>query len=173
MEGSIPFGEGGYVINIRFAEESDYTVFETVGFDNVKNIYQSEESVTFQSDGYKIYFLFQPNTYTRKHVEPYLREDSMAIPLRWNELHDIETPRKDHIYVSREPYVSHGSFTIQIPAKGRFVYYLFNHAHIDEYACEFVSKVLTQDFQLQKGVLEELLVHYRSNLEFFQRAIST
>lgn len=170
MQEKIPFGSGGYIVNVRFSDESNYTIFETIGFKNVKNIYQSDDSVTFQSDGYKIYFLFEPRTYPRKHLEPYLRDDKEMIPLRWNELHTIKTPRKDLIYISKEPYISHGSFNIEIPAEGRFVYYLFESEQINENACEFISKVLSKDFQLSRLIIDDILVHYNKNLEFFDSA---
>lgn len=172
MEGKIPFGSGGYIINIRFSDDSDYTIFETIGFKNVKNIHQDQDSVTFQSDGYKIYFLFEPRSFTRKHMEPYLREDGNSIPLRWDELHNIETPKKDHIYISKKPYISFGSFNIEVPAQGRFVYYLYDNDNIDANACKFMSKILGKDFQLPSHTLEQILTPYKENLEYFHKAIA-
>jgi len=172
MEGAIPFGSGGYIINVRFQDNSDYTIFETIGFDNVKNIYQSDNSVTFQSDGYKIFITFEPKQYTKKYQEPYLRDSEDQIPLRWNEVDILDLPKKDRVFVSKEPYVSYGSFNIEVPEEGRFVYYIFQNDNIDDYACEFVTKILKDDFKLDANSIKDITTLYRATLEYFHKAIS-
>ncbi|MCR9142705.1 MAG: hypothetical protein NXI24_10675 [bacterium] len=167
-KGVIPFDGGGYIMNVNFSQDSEYTIFEVIGFKNVKNIYQSEDAVTFQSDGYKIFLVYEPRSYTTKYIEPYLRPDPQRIPLRWNELHIIELPNRDRIFVSREPYVSHGSFNVEQPSSGSFVYFLYDGPEIDQNAHEFLEKILRKDFQLNRKIIEEVQALFQANLKHFQ-----
>lgn len=172
MKGSIPFGGGGYVCYVHFANQSNYAIIEVIGFRNVKNIFRSESGVNFQSDGYKIYILYEPLAYSRKHVEPYLREDHERIPLRWNELHIVNLPRRDRVFLSREPYVSHGSFNVEAPEQGSFVYYIFDNDKVHKNLETFVFKVLEDDLKIGKASLETIRARLHENLVHFQDSVS-
>ena len=102
--GDIDFGNGGLVVSARFHNQSNYSVFETVAFDNIKNIvYGGGESVTFQSDGYRVFLVYEPRSYPRSFQEPYLRDEGQEIPLRWNELEILELPNRNRISFRKSP----------------------------------------------------------------------
>ena len=71
--------DGGYIVSSFFDQNSAYSKYEVVAYNGVKNIYLSEEGLTFQTDGNKLFVLVEPTNYPEKHVEPYVRK--MAPPL--------------------------------------------------------------------------------------------
>ncbi|MEQ9362612.1 MAG: hypothetical protein RIF32_00130 [Leptospirales bacterium] len=139
-----------------------------IAFRNVKNIYQADDAVTFQSDGYKIFMVYEPRSYTTKYIEPYLRQDQERIPLRWNELSITDLPNRDRLFISREPYVSHGSFNVEQPNSGSFVYYLYDGPEIDENAHAFLDKILKKDFKLNTKTMEVVREQFQENLKRFK-----
>lgn len=167
MDGAIPIGGGGLIFNVAFSPKFNYGVMEVVGFKNVKNVIQGSDGVTFQSDGYKIFVVYEPKTYTQRYMEPYLRTGIEQIPLRFNELKIIDLPSNDRVFVSAQPYVSHGSFTIEAPEEGDFVYYLFENDKLDKNAEEFLAKILKDDFQVRASSLQEILPVFSENLKSF------
>ena len=78
--------EGGYIVSSFFSETSTYSIYEVVAYSGVKNIYLTEEGLTFQTDGSKLFVLVEPPTYPRKYIEPFRRESSQTIPHRFSEL---------------------------------------------------------------------------------------
>lgn len=173
MKGSIAFGGGGYICTVNFAHKSNYATIEAIGFRNVKNIFRSGNGASFQSDGYKIFLLYEPLTYTRKHVEPYLRDDPERIPLRWNELHVFDLPRRDRVFISKEPYVSHGSFTIEMPDQGNFAYYIFDNDKQHKNLETFILHILQDDLKIPKLHLDTIRDRLHENLVHFMDAVSS
>lgn len=168
--GDVDFGNGGLVISTRFHNESNYAIFETVAFDNVKNIvYGGGDAVTFQSDGYRVFMIYEPRSYPKSFQEPYLRDPGQAIPLRWNELDIIELPNRNRILISKEPYISYGSFTIEAPGEGNFAFYIFDNGALEKNAGEFVDRVLKEDFEVPTKTRTEVMERFASNLAIFRR----
>ena len=170
MQGAIPFDGGGYVFSVRFHQDSNYTIFEIISYKNVKNIIHGESSTTFQSDGYKTFLVYEPLTFPMRHMEPYLREDDEKIPMRWNEVETFELNNRDRVFMSLEPYVSNGSFTVERPAAGSFVYYIYEHPDMDETAERLLEKILRDDFKITRTYLERIKSRLQANLAHFHKA---
>lgn len=168
MQDAIPPGAGGYIISARFHPRYNYGIFEVIGFKNVKNIHSGDRGVTFHSDGYKCILLYEPVNYPKRFMEPYLREAEEQIPARFTELETLEMPNKDRILITHKPYHSQGSFTVENPEEGNFVYYVYEGADMDRLAEAFVLKILADDFKVPKRLHESVAAPLRRNLEHFQ-----
>ena len=105
----------GFIITQAVDDHSLYTKFEIISYGNVKDIYQTEEGITFQADGRKLYVMFEPVSFTGKQTEPCYRTDKYKIPYRFKELEIITTKRQDKILIGKEPVESYTSFTILNP----------------------------------------------------------
>jgi hypothetical protein len=168
--GAIPFDGKGYIINTGFDPRSAYTKMEIIAFKNVKNILSGESSVTFHSDGWKIYIVFEPSTYQYRFQEPFLREGKAHVPMRWNELDIVELSTKDRVFVSHEPFMSFGAFTVDRPEQGDFVYYFFETEKLLSTIDNFLSNILHKDCRVPKSSIPEILGHVHRNLEVFNKA---
>lgn len=78
--------EGGYIVSSFFEGRTAYSIYEVVAYSGVKSIYLTEEGLTFQTDGNKLFVLVEPATYPQKFVEPFRRDTKHQIPQRFNEL---------------------------------------------------------------------------------------
>jgi hypothetical protein len=116
-KGEFPMN-GGYIVSAFFQDQSMYSKFEMTSYSNVKDIYLSDEGLTFQADGQKIFWLVEPSNYTGKAVEPTYRPDSEKIPYRINEVLIYTTKRQDRILIGKKPVYSYTSFTV-MKSKGQ------------------------------------------------------
>ncbi|MFP4153496.1 MAG: transposase [Alkalispirochaeta sp.] len=136
QNGTLP-KEHGYIVSVFYHNTSTYTRYELISFNNVKDIYMTDEGLLFQAEGRKIYVLVEPAGYPNGHTEPAYRTDSERIPYRKKELIDFVTKRQDHVYVGREPVVTYTSFTV-LKSVGQDVSYVFYpHENIRESILEF------------------------------------
>ncbi len=172
MKGTIPPHGDGFIFNGNFATGSKYAIFEIIAFRNVKNIIPASDHVTFQSDGFKIYVLYEPKTYVRRYMEPYLREEEEKIPLRWEEVEIMELSRKDRLIISRTPFLSHGAFTVNRPNEANFSYFFFDNERVQKNLEGFMSQLLKNEFQVTKKRIEDFLPLFRKNLEIFRQESS-
>jgi hypothetical protein len=172
--GKLP-GKNGYIISTFYHESSTYTRYELISFDNVKDIYETDEGLTFQAEGRKIYVLVEPAGWPNAHTEPAYRKDSEKIPYRYNELINFKTKRQDHVYVGREPVMAYSSFTVLKPVGQNvaFVFYptedirenvleyfrlsLWKQARVPQTEAREVVKIIDQVFD--KIVLEDQEFH--------------
>ncbi len=111
MEGDLP-QEGGYIVSVFFDKSSNYTRFEAISYGNVKDIYQTDEGMTFQADGRKLYVLYEPLSYIQKGIDPCYRADTHRIPYRFKELERYVTKRQDRIYIAKKPVETFTAFTV-------------------------------------------------------------
>lgn len=111
QNGELPT-EGGYIISNFFHGNSQYTRIEMISYGNVKDIYTTEEGITFQADGLKLFVLVEPASYTQKHTEPCYRDDRHKIPYRFKELDTYVTKRQNKIMVGKEPVETYTAFTV-------------------------------------------------------------
>ncbi|MCB1327432.1 MAG: hypothetical protein H7A21_08365 [Spirochaetales bacterium] len=172
--GSIPFDGTGMILDAKFDPNSNYAIFEIIWFKNVKNIIPSDDSVTFQSDGHKIFLMYEPQSFTARYMEPYLREDGRKIPMRFNELAKIELDNRDSVFVSLKPYTSHGSFTVEAPARGNLVYYFFDTGEVADGEAAlrnlhlFLVTVLKDDFRLKRQYVDQVTEVLRQNFDYLK-----
>ena len=169
-EAAIEFNGTGYIVNAMFDTSSNYTRLEVIAFKNVKNFIASDSGVTFQSDGYKAFLVYEPKTYQYKFQEPYLRSGKAHIPMRWNELEVITLATKDRVFVTKDPYMSYGSFTVEKPVSGDFVYYFYETPELMTNLDNFISTILHKDLRIPKAALPEILGYVHNNLEVFKKA---
>ncbi len=169
-EGLIPFEEEGYIIVARFDKKSTYTLLELISFKNVKNIQPTTNGVTFHSDGFKTYLIYEPNNYQYRFQEPYLRDGFAQAPMRFNEAVIIDLPKRDRLIISKEPYTSYGSFTIERPEEGNFVYYIYGKEQKqgEENILNFIGEILNKDLSVPRSYLPQVFEILKSNLSKFR-----
>jgi hypothetical protein len=139
--GKLPV-KGGYIVSVFYHSNSTYTRYEMISFSNVKDIYATEEGLTFQAEGRKVYVLVEPASYPNRHTEPAYRTDAERIPYRLKELNDYTTKRQDHVYIGKEPVVTYTNFTVLKPV-GTDVSYVFHPTEdVRETIVEFFRKSL-------------------------------
>jgi hypothetical protein len=105
----------GYIVTSFFSSHTAYTRYEIVSYANVKSIYPSEDGLTFQTDGKKLFILIEPPNYPNKGMEPYVRSTAEKIPLRFSELESHVCKNQTRIYWAKESVMSYGGFTIARP----------------------------------------------------------
>lgn len=164
----IPFDGTGFILATHFDTQSNYTRIEIIAFKNVKNFVHSGDGITFYSDGFKIFLLYEPVTYRFRFMEPYLRDAKDSIPLRLKELHVMELPNHDRLFVSRQPYMSYGSFNIEKPDTGNFVYYFFDGPELENNLFHFTGKILIDDLKFPRTQVPQVTALIKENLDNFR-----
>ncbi|MFP4205921.1 MAG: transposase [Spirochaetaceae bacterium] len=147
--------DGGYIISTFFDGNSAYTKYEITSYNNVKDIFESDEGLTFQADGQKVFVLVEPANYSKKHVEPTYRSQMEQIPYRFKEL-DVHTSRRqDRIMVGKEPVMTYGSFTVLKSQGANFSYIVYKADDLVEKVRSFFAKSLWQDARVPKRDAEQ------------------
>ncbi len=160
---SIPLhGGGGFIFNARFATDSNYAIFETITFRNVRNIVMTDQGVTFYSDGNRVFVLYEPKNYVRRHIEPYLREDKERIPQRFSESLVYSLPGGDRLLFSRKPYFSRGSFTVENPEAGAIVQYFYDRPDAERHIATQLGEILHRDFGILQRDLRSPLMAFEA-----------
>ncbi len=118
--------ENGYIVSSFFSNNSAYSHYEIVSYNNVKSIYPMEEGLTFQTDGKKLYILIEPMNYSKKAEEPYVRSKAEQIPHRFNELELHTCKNQTKIYYAKAPIMSYTSFTVMKPTGINFAFVFFS-----------------------------------------------
>ncbi|MDR1179871.1 MAG: transposase [Spirochaetales bacterium] len=122
-KGEFPMN-GGYIVSAFFHDQSMYSKFEMISYSNVKDIYPSDEGITFQADGQKIFWLVEPSNYPSKATEPTYRTENEKIPYRMNEVEVFTTKRQDRVLIGKKPVFSYTSFTV-MQSQGQNYSYIF------------------------------------------------
>lgn len=143
--------EGGYIVSSFFDETSTYTKYEITSYNNVKDIYVSDEGITFQADGKKVFILVEPAGYSLKHEEPTYRDAFHKIPYRYKEVEIITSARQDRIMVGKEPVITYGSFTILKSRGNNFSYIFFDTSDLLNAMESFFLKSLREDARVPRA----------------------
>lgn len=143
--------DGGYIISTFFDESSTYTKYEVTSYNNVKDIYASDEGLTFQADGQKIFVLVEPASYSKKHIEPTHRSGLERIPYRLKEVDVYTTGRQDKIMVGKEPVMTYTSFTVLKTQGNNFSYIFFKSDDLKKAIHEFFAKSLREDARIPRS----------------------
>jgi hypothetical protein len=110
--------EGGYIVTSFFQENSAYAKYEIVAYNGVKSLYLTEEGLTFQTDGNKLFVLAEPATLDHKHLP---RPDGQhQIPHHFSELELITANNMTRIMLSKQPIIAYYAFTICKPTTLNF-----------------------------------------------------
>lgn len=144
QENTLP-RDGGYIVSSFFDGSSTYSRYEVVSYSGVKNIFLTEEGLTFQSDGKKLFILVEPATYPRKQLEPVYRDKNESIPHRYKELTTFTCKDQTKVMVSAEPVQSYSAFTILKPTSINFALVFYNTPDILETMEFFFQKTLNRE----------------------------
>lgn len=144
-ESKLPVDGGGYIVSSFFSNNTSYSIYEVIAYDSVKSIHPTSDSLTFQSDGYKIYVLVEPANYPHKHQEPFTRVNNETIPHRFSELDIVIAKNQTKLMISKEPVISYSSFTILKPTGIDFAFFFFNNKDVLKTIEFFFTQTLNQE----------------------------
>ncbi len=122
----------GYVISAFYLSDSPYSILEVISYSEVKNFFASNDSLTFQSNGKKIYILVEPSSYNHKSQEPYVRPSKHQIPLRFNDLNIYTCKNQYKVMYNKEPQMVMTSFTVLKPSGNNFSLIVFQQDDIKQ-----------------------------------------
>jgi len=141
---------GGYIVSSFFDDTSAYTRYEVTSYANVKDIYVTEEGITFQADGRKIYVLVEPANFSNKHIEPAYRDAAHNVPYRFSEMEILTSGRQDKIMIGREPIMTYGSFTVLRTRGHNFSYVLYQSDDLVPTFKTFMEDSIWKDCRVPK-----------------------
>jgi hypothetical protein len=142
--------EGGYIVSSFLTENSAYSKYEVVAYNGVKSIYLSEDSLTFQCDGNKLFVLSEPPSYAEKHLDPFRRKSREQIPHRFSELEIFTARNQTKVMVSREPILTYGAFTIVKPTGVNFAFLFYNLPDVLDTLKSFFTTTLNKEANVPK-----------------------
>jgi len=153
MTETIP-SDGGFIITAFFT--GGYTIYDITAYRNVKDIFRTEEGITFKTDGNRTHILVEPASFTKKYVEPVNREAGSDIPYRFNELTIIPGPKNEKIMIPEKPIMLYSSFTI-LEKKSDYFSFIFQPTK-DVYVAmkKFIADSLYNDCNLGLSVSKEV-----------------
>ncbi len=159
--------EGGYIVSSFFSETSTYSIFEVVAYSGVKSLYLTEEGLTFQTDGNKLFVLVEPATYPRKYIEPFRRDTIQRIPHRFKELEIYTAKNQTRVMVSKEPIVSYSSFTIMKPQGVNFSLVFYNQEDVLDTLEYFFKETFNKETNIPKSDAREAAKLVKAGVEKF------
>jgi len=149
-ESQLP-SEGGYIVSSFLDEHSAYSRYEVVAYSGVKSIVLTDEGLTFQTDGNKIFVLAEPPNYAEKHLEPFRRNAKDQIPHRFVELDILTTKKQIKVMVSKTPLMTYGSFTILKPTGENVAFLFYNQPDVLATIGKFFSTALNKEANVPKA----------------------
>jgi hypothetical protein len=159
--------DGGYIVSSFFSETSTYSIYDVVAYSGVKNLYLTEEGLTFQTDGNKIFILIEPATYPRKYIEPFRRDSNQSIPQRFSELDIYTAKNQTRIMVSKEPIVTYGSFTILKPKGVNFSLVFYHSDEVLDTLDFFFRETFNKETNIPKSDAREAAKKVKAGVEKF------
>ncbi|MGD0724448.1 MAG: hypothetical protein ABSB63_02685 [Spirochaetia bacterium] len=147
--------DGGYIVSSFLDESSSYARYEVVAYSGVKTIYMTEEGLTFQTDGNKIFVLSEPPSYAHKSQEPFRRILKEQIPHRFSELEILTTRNQTKVMVSKNPLMTYGTFTILKPSGINFSFLFFNTPDVFDTIAKFFAATLNKEAAVPKSEAEK------------------
>jgi hypothetical protein len=136
---------GGFIVSTFLDTTSAYARYEVVAYGGVKNIEATEEGLTFQADGNKVFVLCEPPAYIEKHVEPYSRDRRHSVPHRYRELEIITAKNQSKVMVSKEPVLTYSSFTVLRPTGNDFAVLFYNLPDVLASIEQFLTVTLNKE----------------------------
>ena len=134
--------EEGYVVSAFYLPDSPYSILEVISYSEVKNFFASTDSLTFQSNGKKIYILVEPSSYNHKSQEPYVRPSKYQIPLRFNDLNIYTCKNQYKVMYNKEPQMMMTSFTVLKPTGHNFSLIVFQQDDIQQTLAKLFQSAL-------------------------------
>ena len=146
-QNALPTDEG-YIISSFFKRGSAYSVYEVVAYSSVKDIFATEDSITFRTSGKKLFLLAEPSSYPQKTVEPYCRPQGDMVPFRFSETYHMLAKNHANIYFNKEPREAISAFTVFKPEGINFSYVFCADDNVFEIIEEFFAHTLYNDVSL-------------------------
>ena len=137
--------EEGYVVSAFYLPDSPYSILEVISYSEVKNFFASNDSLTFQSNGKKIYILVEPSSYNHKSQEPYVRPSKYQIPLRFNDLNIYTCKNQYKVMYNKEPQMMMTSFTVLKPTGHNFSLIVFQQDDIQQTLAKLFQSALRNE----------------------------
>jgi hypothetical protein len=159
--------DGGYIVSSFFDSKSTYSIYEIVAYSGVKSIYLTEEGLTFQTDGNKLYILVEPASYPEKYVEPVSRKSREGIPHRFKELEIHTAKNQTKIMVSKEPIISYSSFTVLRPTGVNFALVFYTMPEVLTTLEYFFTQTLNKEAQVPSADAKKAAKIVIENLKKF------
>jgi hypothetical protein len=135
----------GYIVSTFINGNTGYSIYEVISYSGVKAIYPDGGGLTFQSQGRKLHALIEPASYPQKGIEPYLREKTDQIPLRFKEVDKITTKTQSTIYYAKKPIEALSSFTVMRPSGYNVSFVFYDHADLYNTLAKFFEQSFTND----------------------------
>lgn len=146
----LPLGKG-YILTTNYdLNGSVYSSIEIISYANVKEIVSDGQSITFRSDGYKIYLLVEPGNFLDRSTDPVFRDSGKTIPYRFNELDIYTDYRYNRIMVGKKPIVSMSSFTVSSPGGDNFSLFIFADEETEKVMKDLVTNILNKDLSIPR-----------------------
>jgi len=165
-DGKLP-QEGGYIVTSFFQDNSAYSKYEIVAYNGVKSLYLSEEGLTFQTDGNKLFVLAEPVNYDRKYMEPFTRDGQHQIPHRFSEVEQITAKNMTRIMLSKQPVIAYSSFTICKPTTLNFSILFYNLPDVFASIATYFEKTLTAEANVPQHDAKEAAQRIIAGLKRF------
>ena len=140
-----------YIVASFINVNTGYCKYEVVSYSGVKSIYLEGEGLTFQSAGKKMHVLVEPASYPSKAIEPYLRDKSEQIPLRFKELNLHTTKNQIKIYIAKEPIESMSSFTVLKPTGENIAFIFYKTSDLYENLNKFFENSFNRDARVPQS----------------------
>jgi len=137
--------EGGYIISSFLQDNSSYSRYEVIAYSGVKSLYLSEDGLTFQTDGNKLFILAEPPSYAEKHLDPFRRTSKYQIPHRFSELEIVTAKNQIKVMVSKEPIITYSAFTVLKPQGINFAFIFYNLDDVLDSISTFFEKTLNKE----------------------------
>ncbi len=147
--------EGGYIVSSFFNTRSKYSKYEIVAYNGVKTIYLTEEGLTFQTDGNKVFVLSEPAIYSKKYIEPFRRDTEHQIPHRFSELEIVTAKNQTRVMISKKPIITYSSFTILRPTGVNFSLVFYKRDDIFDNLSYFFTETLNKEAGVPKSDARE------------------
>ncbi|MDR2471372.1 MAG: hypothetical protein LBD09_04610 [Treponema sp.] len=135
----------GYIISSFINGNTGYSIYEVISYSGVKAIYPAGNGLTFQSSGKKLHVLIEPASYPNKGIEPYLREKTDQIPLRFKEVEKLSCKNQSTIYYAKKPIESLSSFTVARPEGFNVTFVFYNRPDLYNTLAKFFEQSFTND----------------------------
>jgi hypothetical protein len=165
-DGKLPKDEG-YIVSSFFSERSKYSIYEIVAYSGVKSIYATEEGLTFQTDGSKLFILVEPSTYAKKYEEPYLRDKDHQVAQRFTELEIFISGNQTKVMVSKKPVITYSSFTVLTPTGVNFSLVFYNLPDVLKTLSTFFIQSLSKEAGVPKSDARKATVKIIEAVENF------
>jgi hypothetical protein len=135
----------GYIVSSFINGNTGYSIYEIISYSGVKAIYPDGTGLTFQSQGRKLHALIEPASYPQKGIEPYLREKTDQIPLRFKEVEKIISKTQSTIYYAKKPIEALSSFTVARPIGYNISFVFYDQPDLYSTLSKFFEQSFTND----------------------------